>query len=335
MCMGCNLVVPDELHRSLRLLLGNSTSEFGMCRVCGEDIIHVKGDMFRCTCCRTDYYLKAKNNIYSSDRVSKERDIAETIKRNIQNIHKIDALETKIKLIEMRLSDDSIPQLKNTYKKYKAILDNDKKRWKLWDEKSRINTETAIKILNLHSGVCDVMRIKHPEYYDLYRIYIANVGDYVSLGNYQNKSLTWKVINKNENKVELLLNEVLLVDSFHDADEWYDSKIRRFLNCDFVRNAFNYEVQNLIGGDFYKDNVRLLSKEELMAIFADQKEMYASLFNEKDEKRNLSWFLSPEDLSDISMVPVVSSDGEVVSVNKYTECGVRPVVQVMLPFVTP
>lgn len=122
------------------------------------------------------------------------------------------------------------------------------------------------------------------EQYKAEKLKTAKVGDYVVLGYYEQDNNTsngkeeieWLVLAKEGNKV-LIISRYALDCQAYTKENWEDSSLRKWLNKNFIDNAFSSDEQNMIQTTTviktrYKDNntndrVFLLSKNEALAYF--------------------------------------------------------------------
>ena len=118
-----------------------------------------------------------------------------------------------------------------------------------------------------------------------------SVGDYVVFGEYYytenggKKPLQWVVMEIEEDKVFLLSRYVIDVVAYHTSSKqmhWYNSQVRKWLNSDFIQNAFGEQLaENIIptrieyrsykdyfygveSSNFSTDKVFLLGYEEIV-----------------------------------------------------------------------
>ena len=120
-----------------------------------------------------------------------------------------------------------------------------------------------------------------------------NVRDTVKLGNWDEKDIEWEVLEYSEDgKSALIMSKnILCYRQFNDVDAditWQDSSLRKWLNDDFIKNAFSKSEKKLIkttmitnegniyyetdGGEDTKDKVFLLSASEYEKYIEDTKE---------------------------------------------------------------
>ena len=103
----------------------------------------------------------------------------------------------------------------------------------------------------------------------------ANVGDYVEFGRYPQTAkgeiqpVEWQVLARENNKVLVISRYGLDARRFDpESNVWSESEIHWWLNGKFYNSIFSGEEKASIKS-FNRDNVFLLSREEVEKYFAD------------------------------------------------------------------
>ena len=110
----------------------------------------------------------------------------------------------------------------------------------------------------------------------------VSLGDIYTFGSYDNKTLTWNVIDINDHEVTLMCVDAIEKRSYNEKagdTNWESSSLRKWLNNDFLNAAFNVSekeqivTKNLVnegnskygmyGGNDTKDKVYILSLTEV------------------------------------------------------------------------
>lgn len=108
----------------------------------------------------------------------------------------------------------------------------------------------------------------------------ANVGNFVKYGNYRGTPIIWKVFDVNQNSKMLVSEYALDIKEYNDKNnkkaDWQNSTIRKWLNHDFIDNAFSLEEQRNIVSTKRRENVYdkvfLLSKNEVEGYFTTKED---------------------------------------------------------------
>ena len=105
-----------------------------------------------------------------------------------------------------------------------------------------------------------------------------NIGDRFGFGNYNGMPIRWRVINREDNKIMAITDEIICKREYHHntlTNKWSECDLRNWLNEEFFATAFDAGEKELIvttkvitsGCDETKDKVFLLSNEEVDLIF--------------------------------------------------------------------
>ena len=161
--------------------------------------------------------------------------------------------------------------------------------------------------------------------------------------------LDWRKYNTEEN-----ITETSILEYVEWCTAWDSSALNKWLNNDFVMEAFNSSEYQVIDKDSHDEVVFLLNEDEVAECFKFPNERacsptkYAvargvflylpgkySKYNDKtkDSRPSCSWWLKPksEDNNGWLVVPAVHFDGEIYHYNvDYDYVGVRPVVWIHL-----
>lgn len=125
----------------------------------------------------------------------------------------------------------------------------------------------------------------------------AVCGDVITFGSYEQdgdtengkEPIEWLVVSVNKNQALLLSRYVLAPGAYHEkmsGTTWEKSSLRKWLNTDFIKEAFSEKEQKVLtgislknkdneeygtaGGGNTKDYVFLLSSSEAMGLLGDQ-----------------------------------------------------------------
>lgn len=184
----------------------------------------------------------------------------------------------------------------------------------------------------------------------------ANVGDYITFGNYtyrdyyynnkiEKRNMEWCVIEKKGEKL-LLLSKYIIEDRTYNRENfviWAECTLRKWLNKKFVKKAFtkkeramlittevenkNNEYYGTYGGKNTKDKVFLLSIDEVNNYFySDDKRKIATYTN---GEAGMWWLRSPgcslAYAADVHDEGDVNEQGDAATSNSI---GVRPAIWV-------
>ena len=175
----------------------------------------------------------------------------------------------------------------------------------------------------------------------------AQIGDTVVGGNYSGSEISWDVIDKDRDTVLLIASNVIEVKPFtEDWKSWRDSETREWLNSDFIKHVFHYQVsKNLCINVLYTDVWEILKKDDIFA--------YRELANLESEDK--VYLPSKSDVSKYNLKPVkrmdldttegfwlrdssdesksdhwyLSKEGRLKTVDTYLESrGIRPIIRI-------
>lgn len=181
---------------------------------------------------------------------------------------------------------------------------------------------------------------------------VANVGDIVSLGAYEQDNnlsngkepIEWKILKKDSNKVLVVSNVCIENQSFYpntsSINTWETSTIRAWLNDDFLysfdtkeRNIILYSniendtyVLNSDSGNQTQDFVFLLSLNEAQSYFGSNSPRSCSFSPKADaDDYYMYWWLRTKGKGDYATI-YVNKNGEIITKGiSYTyELGIRP-----------
>ncbi|MTI66071.1 MAG: GGDEF domain-containing protein [Firmicutes bacterium] len=73
----------------------------------------------------------------------------------------------------------------------------------------------------------------------------SKIGDYVNFGSYNNKPLTWRIINKDNNGILLFCDKIIEIKSFDTTNNyWPRSNVRTWLNSNKVKVNYYHREEN-------------------------------------------------------------------------------------------
>ena len=120
------------------------------------------------------------------------------------------------------------------------------------------------------------------------RLLEEGIGEIIEFGTYQNETIRWRVIDKSGDKKLLISERAIDCKSYHSINDyitWEKCDLRKWLNEEFIKEAFSEEEQKHInktrisnkdneryktkGGNDTEDKLFLLSIEEAYKYFAD------------------------------------------------------------------
>ena len=189
---------------------------------------------------------------------------------------------------------------------------------------------------------------------------IANVGDYIHFGTYEQDGddsthqelIEWLVLKKEEDRLLLISKYVLFALKFHDGkqfEDWEDCSLRRILNDSFYYDAFNESERSAIipgivddHGHYFNEPTRvfLLSVDDIQSYFSDESRVcgvtnYAVQkayriygINIKSDNNNCGWWLTSPAINGNGYIEVIDENGAVIP-DQYGVChGVRPCIWV-------
>ena len=186
--------------------------------------------------------------------------------------------------------------------------------------------------------------------------------DTVSFGKYDNKEITWRVLDISGNDA-YLISDLVLTDKAYNEEytsiTWKDSSLRKWLNEDFYNDSFTESEKNMIktttvlnnddtyygtaGGDDTLDKVFLLSREDINQSKYGFPEKYCTKSDTRvafnTEGKEMAWWLrSPG--SDTNEASEVHKNGYVGATSGYADdsfegvsrdyIGVRPALHIDL-----
>jgi len=226
-----------------------------------------------------------------------------------------------------------ITQNNNDVKKTKAEIDD--LNSKLDEEMNKLsdimNYNEAMTLLK-ESSIKDVFENK---YKGLYLRFFGISRGVITLGNYKNETIKWRILEEKNDKLLLISEEALDTIPYnneHDDITWETCTLRKWLNSDFIGKAFSLEEQKLLMESRVKasnnperytnnenntyDKIFLLSIDEVEKYFKknDNRECYpatsASKANKDKDCYSCWWWLrSPG--SHGNRAAIVRSDGSV------------------------
>lgn len=88
----------------------------------------------------------------------------------------------------------------------------------------------------------------------------TKIGDIYSIGEIDGEPIMWKAIGKKNGKTLLLCEQK--VSKEITREEWENSEIRRYLNCDYLKYFNNNQVANIMINE-QEDKIFLLSRTEI------------------------------------------------------------------------
>ena len=140
----------------------------------------------------------------------------------------------------------------------------------------------------------DLLNIRQDKVFAEYKPVINSVlpqkgiGEIIEFGTYQNETIRWRVIDKSGDKKLLISEQPIDCKSYHSEKQyitWEECDLRKWLNEEFIKEAFSEEEQKHInktrisnkdneryktkGGNDTEDKLFLLSIEEAYKYFAD------------------------------------------------------------------
>lgn len=169
------------------------------------------------------------------------------------------------------------------------------------------------------------------------------LGSVVTFGNYQGKPLEWKVIEKGGGMVLLISKDILCdrsygaSDAYGERPTWRDSELRKWLNEDFLNEAFTTaEKKDMVARNLaepkkggYKvetvtDKVTILGLDEVKVYFWNEKDRVAS----GTQNEPAPWLLRTY-CDDQKLLWYVDENGKLQEKGDYAKmhtAGVRPVI---------
>ena len=94
--------------------------------------------------------------------------------------------------------------------------------------------------------ICNVFRRKNPGLYFMYRNSMLDkepkIGDKVTLGNYENDPIEWRILDKKDGRLLLMSDKAVDGIQYNITEEetwWEKSSLRRWLNGNFIFKAFD------------------------------------------------------------------------------------------------
>ena len=160
------------------------------------------------------------------------------------------------------------------------------------------------------------------------------VGDEIYFGVNNRKRMRWKVLGKQDCRIQVITTDIVCKKPYHQNEEditWSECTLRKWLNSDFIDGYFTQEERDRIvpwelnnddnpeyktpGGVHTTDKVFLLSIDEAKSLFAD------------DQERSLDfWWLRssgvcPTNAATVTRVGEVHAHGHGIT---STSIGVRP-----------
>ena len=197
------------------------------------------------------------------------------------------------------------------------------------------------------------------EYVDTFRL--LNVGDTFVFGTYEQDNdlsngpepIEWVVLDKKDNKILLISEKALDCRQYHKYTnaKWKDCSLRKWLNEEFIDDAFNWDekilIQNTLisdnvesnSNDFSKSKIFLLDYSEIKKYFPDERKRQCQPTNYAiaqgayidDDNGNCKWWARQEVHSTHNYF--VNSLGEIFETPfNSIGYGVRPAVWVSLDF---
>ena len=166
-----------------------------------------------------------------------------------------------------------------------------------------------------------------------------NNKEIIKFGNYNEKTIEWLILERNNNKLFLVSKNIISFKPFNDkleATTWEKSSIRKWLNNDFLNDSFSLEEFNKIqttrvkttddwysnsnGGNATNDKIFLLSNEEVLKYFVSKEER---ICKSQDSDNNYPWWIRNMG-SRQSSASYITVDGEFSSQNaKRDNYGIR------------
>ena len=111
---------------------------------------------------------------------------------------------------------------------------------------------------------------------------IPQVGSVITFGNFtqdfrglESTPIEWVVLDVNNNKVSLMSKEILDARPFHETDDvssWRASDLRKWLNGEFLKNAFSTDEQKMIFSiqrQNSSDKIGIMTLKEVQTYFHD------------------------------------------------------------------
>lgn len=204
----------------------------------------------------------------------------------------------------------------------------------------------AVVLVGVIAGVALILLPKKEPKKPLIDINTTNVGDTIQFGHYDDVN-EWIVLDRKDDSLLLLSKHAICRSVYHEEHEdvtWSTCSLRKWLNTDYLAQAFSEEERELIadtqvhnadnpvrgtpGGDDTVDQVFLLSIEEAEKYFDESDDTGVTL---TDGKKVWCWLRSPGGRS-ISAAFDYSS-GAVNRIGEYVYndvCAVRPALWVNL-----
>lgn len=126
------------------------------------------------------------------------------------------------------------------------------------------------KMIEMHAYNC----IRNGRYAAL------NKGDRFGFGNYKGMPIRWRVLDKKDNKIMVISDEIICKRKFHhntSTNKWSECDLRKWLNEEFYNKSFDAGEKELIdntivsttGCEDTMDRIFLLSKEEVDSMFGN------------------------------------------------------------------
>ena len=187
---------------------------------------------------------------------------------------------------------------------------------------------------------------------------VVKKGDSVYFGYYGNEDIEWIILDQKDGKTLLLSKYIIDSKQYNEEDEsitWEYSSVRKWLNNDFIKNAFDKNEQQKIqstlisnnnndeyginGGNDTTDKVFLLSIDETYLYFPseDERKTFGTMFAKdnglyENKGYNEWWLRSPGHVENYATV-VDSAYGMVHEYGSNISehgAGVRPAIWVVL-----
>lgn len=145
------------------------------------------------------------------------------------------------------------------------------------------------------------------------------IGKNFKFGKYDGNALRWRVLNI-ENDIMYVLCETIICDKafYNSGNDWNKSTLRKWLNEEFYKNAFDNEEKECIK-EVNSDKVTLLSKEEAEKLMTQQERSLGSY-----------WWLRSASPRDSYDAWIVYSGGSLSDAYVIGAHGVRPALNLKL-----
>ena len=172
-------------------------------------------------------------------------------------------------------------------------------------------------------------------------------GRYPQGSNGEEKPITWRVLRHDSDSLLVIADMGLDCKRYHELEcsiTWSNCTLRRWLNDEFYRRAFNGQEQSLVkkttlannAGPMTEDNIFLLSFDDAKNLFSNNNDRickpteYAIKNGVSTYKGNVYWWLRSRRHHN-SLVAFVLTDGSIRSCNvDYEEGFVRPAFQIAI-----